>query len=89
MADPEEDIKGLDQRALRITPPTVLVPLALLVADIIEHAAGQAGRGHVLAPGQEGPDLVEEDFRGAFLVHALQRGDEILQAVGESAQQRA
>lgn len=85
----EEDIKSLDQGALCITAPAVLVPFPLALADIIEDAIRQPGRSHVLAPGQKRTQLVEENRRGTLLMHSLQRRVEILKTVGESAEQRS
>ena len=78
MANPKKNIEHLNQRALRITPPTILVPLAATTTDIVENAMWQAGSHHILTPSQKGPEVVEEHGRGTVLVHALQRASEIL-----------
>lgn len=86
---PEEDIKSLNQGALRITAPAVLVPFPFSLANIIEDAIRQPGRSHVLAPRQKRTQLVEENSRCTLLMHSFQGRVEVLKTVGESAEQRS
>jgi hypothetical protein len=78
MTNPKEDIKRLNKRALRITPTTILMPLALASTKIIEHTMRQASRSHVLTSRQERPQLVEEHMWVVLFIHPLQRASQVL-----------
>lgn len=87
VAHSEEDIEGLNKRALCVTTTAVLMPFASTVTQVVENATRQAGGSHVLASSQEGPQLVEEDLRVILLVHSFQGAGQISKAVREAAEQ--
>lgn len=82
MLNSKRDIEQLDQRALRITPSAVLMPLSLPVSRIIEDTIGQTRRGHVLGPGQQRADLMIKHRGSAPLMHPFQKGAQLVQAPG-------
>lgn len=87
MLNTQEDIKRLNQRTLRITPTTQLLPvLGPLnpIADIIVNTPGQTSRTHILATSKERPQLVKEDSRSVMLIHPLKRQREIAQTIRET-----
>lgn len=87
MIHTQKDIKSLNQRALGITPPTVLMPFSLALTDIVKDAIRQPSRSHILAPSQKRTQLMKEDRRVTLLMHPLQHSIEVLNTVSESAKQ--
>lgn len=80
--DAEDDVKELDQGALPVAAAGELAPIAGTVAAlVVEDAPGQAGGGHVAAAREKGPDAVVEDHGVAFLVHALEKLGDAVDAV--------
>ena len=81
----QEDVEGLDEGALGIAAPAVLVPLADTVSLVVVNALGETCFGHVLASGQEGTKVVEEGFGATLFIHALEGLVEVCESIGEAA----
>lgn len=72
MLNTKNNVKELDERALGVTPTTVLSPLSLPIALIIEHSIRKARQDHILTSRQEGSDLIIKDLGRTMLIHPIQ-----------------
>lgn len=86
MLNTQEDVKSLEQRALRVASTAVLAPLALAIALIIEHTIRESCLFHIFGPCKERTQLEVEDGRGALLDHASKDLVDSLEAIGVLSQ---
>lgn len=83
MLHTQNDIKRLNQRALRITAPRELLPAPVPRAVLVADAPWEPRLLHILAAGQERADLEVEDVWVAALVHAVEQLAEVRDVVGK------
>lgn len=90
VCDSKEDIESLNQRALGIAAATQLHPAPRtfsIITGIVINTTRQPSMCHILATGEERPELVVEDSRIIVGVHFPQDDSEVVQAIGERVQQ--
>ena len=84
VVDAEDNVEELNQGALSITSTTVLLPLALTIAFVVEDTSWQTGCSHAFAAGQEWPDFVIEDLGIAVLSHSAEKGTKFRDTLRDS-----
>ena len=84
--DAQHNVKELEERALGVAAAAVLPERVVRAPRVVAHTVRQPRVGHVLATGQEWSNAMVKGVRIAILVHALQQGAELVEALRERMQ---